>query len=224
MKKNVVKVLEALKSNKVSGDKITETIILHPENDLIKDIKMPELDNILIELEREGILKVAKFSDRSRYHGRDGHEIIMGLKDTDEYIRSYRIKLLEKFDEYAKKQLKPHEKNENQACLWITYSDKTREILINDIFILSRPNFNSTNDQVFSYLYKNPNKIITKNELEREATKSPITKRLHDIVQELGFKKDLFKAFYSISKSRITFRNPLSKQDLIDLDISRIRL
>jgi len=94
----------------------------------------------------------------------------------------------------------------------------------NRVFLLSKPNFGSINDQVFRYLYDNPNKIITKKELETNVTKEPISKSLHMIIKELGFKKDLREAFFNISKTNIKFINPVPKKVLEDLGIKNIKI
>lgn len=47
----------------------------------------------------------------------------------------------------------------------ITYT-KQRQVLMNNAQI-SKPDFNSENDLVFSFLYKHPNKRVTRDELEK---------------------------------------------------------
>lgn len=105
---------------------------------------------------------------------------------------------------------------------WIDYSEKSREIRINNL-LLSKPDFDSKNEIVFTYLYNNPNKRIDKKEIEKE-TKEPINKRLHNIINELGFSGELKKAFFSISKTSIEFRNPIKRKDLQDLGINWVEL
>lgn len=231
-------VLHSIKSASELAPK-GQSILIHPKSEWLRGIHIIELDNIFLKLEKD--YKVIKISKISELSPRYKTFLEINLEGpTREFSESYEIDLRKGFEslferikmetsvkiqENKKPQMIP-KKEEKSAdnLLWITYSDKTREILLNNLFILSKPNFNSTNDLVFSYLYRNPNKIVTKKELEREATTSPITKRLHDIVQELGFKKDLNKAFLSVSKTQMTFRNPLTEQDLIDLDLPKIRL
>lgn len=236
-KSKIFAVLYAIKSASELAPK-GQSILIHPKSEWLKGIHIIELDNIFLKLEKDykviQILKISELSPRFK-----SFLDIEFEKSTREFDESYEIKISKKIDTYyealknevgertnqkPKSQTITNKEKTVENALWITYSDKTREILLNNLFILSKPNFNSTNDLVFSYLYRNPNKIVTKKELEREATNSPITKRLHDIVQELGFKKDLNKAFFSVSKTQMTFRNPLTEQDLIDLDLPKIRL
>jgi len=51
-----------------------------------------------------------------------------------------------------------------------------------------------------------------------------ITKNLHKIIENLGFKREFKKAFFNISKNDIFFRNPLKQKELDDLGISRLKL
>ena len=100
---------------------------------------------------------------------------------------------------------------------------KGRELLINE-FLLTRLDFNSENDNVFNHLYQNPNKIISITELEKSLGGAQLRKPLHKIVENLGFTKELNRAFFDISKDAIRFRNPLTSKDLEELGISRLRL
>lgn len=113
--------------------------------------------------------------------------------------------------------------NSLEKNLRITYSENSREILLNDLFLISKPNFNSENEQVFYYLYRNPNKTITKAEFEENfnANKT-LTKDFNKIVENLKFKKDLRKAFFEISSDSIKFFNPVSKERLEQLGIKNI--
>jgi|GEM_PF-1192914 len=104
----------------------------------------------------------------------------------------------------------------------ITYRPN-REILLNESIRLAKPDFDSENEVVFEFLYKNPNKKITKKDLEKEVNRA-IGKSFHKIVENLGFKGDLKRVFFQVSKSSIFFRNPVTKSILEDLEINTIKL
>ena len=108
------------------------------------------------------------------------------------------------------------------TILTISYA-KSREIVLNGLFQLAKPNLNSENDVVFQYLYDHPNTSFTKTQLE-SALSTKITKPLHKIVENLGFKPELSKVFFSVSKNSIEFRNPVSKTELAEAGISLIKL
>jgi len=103
----------------------------------------------------------------------------------------------------------------------ITYSEKTREIIINN-FLLANPDFDSENERVFTYIYKNPNKKISLEELQQNTGR--LGKTLHKIVENLGFTGNFRKAFFDVSKTGIRFRNPITKTDLDELGIKHLKL
>jgi hypothetical protein len=119
-------------------------------------------------------------------------------------------------------QQRQQDKNDNKAVLKITYTS-SRQIMLNGVFQLARPTLNGTNDLVFNHLYQNPGKSFSKHQLE-EATGQKISKTLHKIVENLGFKGDLAKAFFSVSKNNIVFRNPITRDELNDMGLGSIKL
>lgn len=93
----------------------------------------------------------------------------------------------------------------------VTYSDHTREVKLNNI-VLTKTDFDSENDNCFSYIYANPNRPIGLEELG-EALKDKIKKRLAHIVRDLGFTKELKDIFFPVvTKTNVTFINPITKQ------------
>ncbi len=173
MKDNVIKILEVLKSNKVHRNNVEETVVFSAGNELIKDISWIEMKSILSKLDKDKIINIESLPYNSIL-------INSGVdpdKDKDKSKRYYKIKLLKGFDDYIQKRIGIPQKNDNQVCLYISYSDNAREVLLNDIIILSKPNFNSVHNKVFRYLYNNPNKTITKEELQKEVTKETISKK-----------------------------------------------
>lgn len=104
----------------------------------------------------------------------------------------------------------------------ITYTP-AREILLNGTLRLAKPDFDSENDVVFDYLYSHPNKKISRRELRTQINRT-ITKSLHKIVENLGFKRDLKTVFFTVSKDAIYFRNPITQDDLETLGINTIKL
>lgn len=119
-------------------------------------------------------------------------------------------------------QQKQQDKQDDKAVLKITYTS-SRQIMLNGVFQLARPTLNGTNDLVFNHLYQNPGKSFSKHQLE-DATGQKISKTLHKIVENLGFKGDLAKAFFSVSKNSIVFRNPITRDELNDMGLGSIKL
>ena len=115
-----------------------------------------------------------------------------------------------------------------------TVSGKGAEITFNDaneIWIniegqerrkLARPDINSENGEVFEYLYNNPNIFHSKTDIEQTINMS-INKSFHKIVENLGFTGDIRKAFFAVGKDRICFRNPITKKQLSELEITDLQ-
>lgn len=103
---------------------------------------------------------------------------------------------------------------------WIDYSERSRRVMLNGKEQLARLNFNSTNELVFDYLYRNSGERVTVKELEAEVLKEPLNKTLHAIVRDLGFTGALGQMFFDVSKSAIRFSNHVSEADLEAFDIS----
>lgn len=220
-----------------------QPILIHPANDLNNNYSIVELSQLFIKLERdEQILKVLKESTRGMSANLDPY--------ADFEDGCYRIELLPHFDEYlskiqqeleyqeftGKKPTNPSKptpsdepKQDNQSkadvpdvVYKITYTG-SREILLNNDFQLAKPTFNSENDLVFSFLFDHPNQTFSLKQIQ-EAIKVGITKDLHKIVENLGFKNDLKRVFFSVSKDSIQFRNSITKKDLEGLGIGRIKI
>lgn len=104
----------------------------------------------------------------------------------------------------------------------VKYSEKTREILINN-FLLAKPDFDSENERVFDFLFANPGTKFSVNDIEKHLGE-PLGKSLHKIVENLGFTKELKAAFFSVSATSIQFRNPVTKADLEKAGLRYFRL
>ena len=111
--------------------------------------------------------------------------------------------------------------DENDVIYEITYT-KQRQILMNNAQI-GRPDFNSENDIVFSFLYENPNRRIGVDEIEK-AVGGKLTKSLHKIVENLGFEGDTKEVFFSVSKNAIEFRNQITKKGIEEMKKPLIKL
>ena len=166
----------------------------------------------------------------------EGERAIIDLKHTDGirgfWIFKLGINYKVIFDKYeviylkmAKEYEELQEKKQSTvegAVYEIKYTEKTREILINN-FLMSKPDFSGENDLVFSYVYQNPNRKIDREEIE-EQLKMKLHKTFHKILENLGFVKDYKKAFFCVSKQDLLFRNPVTRKDLDELGIKYLSL
>lgn len=107
-----------------------------------------------------------------------------------------------------------------QTIYEVKYTN-AQEVLLNN-FLLSKLDFNSENDNVFGFIFRNPNRIITLDELKQPAG-GDLKKDIHKILENLGFKADLRKAFFRVSKNGVLFRNPVQKKDLEESGIDWLK-
>jgi hypothetical protein len=107
------------------------------------------------------------------------------------------------------------------ATYRITFT-MANEIVLNDVLILARPNLNNENAALFEYLMGNPNKNLQKRDIET-ALNLKIGKSFHKIIENLGFKGDLRKAFFKTAETSILFRNPVTDEQLRQLGIPCLR-
>ena len=209
-------------------------LIIDPDIDLNNKYRDVELNQLFLKLEKdENVIKIIKPGDRLRKAGSK-----YGLNEPEDGC--WHIKLRSAFNDYyhkiqqepqyqefigKKPQIDQKDKvqiSPSEIIYEITYSEG-REILINGQFILGKPDFERENDLVFDYLINNPNKIITKEEIEK-AIGSSLTKSLHKIVENLGFRGEIKKVFIDVSKVSIRFRNPITRSTLDNLGINKIKL
>lgn len=225
-----------------------DPISLHFANDLREQYHSNEAETILRKLEREenavklrGVLSphssneipiellpgfskyVQKLNNNPEYLEFSGKEPSVGLAN--------RIALAE----LAKKQLyidtpnslarppKAKTQSQNQSSTHtITYTT-SHEIILDNTYRLSRPNFNGLNERVFSILFDNQGKTFTKKEL-RELTGEKIDKSLGKIVENLGFTGDLRRMFFHVSKEAISFSATVSAEEIKSMQIGFINL
>lgn len=221
-----------------------QTVIIDPTNNLNRRYTDTELQQLFTKLEKdEQVLKVLQTPSRIKtidivsdidafgtiYDHNDGYWHIELLPTFDSYFQ--KIQCEPDYQDFTGK--KPPEKverdtginqrsDEPEIIYEITYAP-SREILLNQTFQLAKPDFDSENDLVFSFLYKHPNKKHTLKEIE-VGIGSELGKTLHKIVENLGFKGDLRKIFFDVSGTSICFKNPVTKADLEKMGINRIKL
>jgi len=99
-----------------------------------------------------------------------------------------------------------------------------RQVLINNTFTLSTTNFNSENNNFIDYVISNPNKKLTKTDIEKGIGQQKLKKSLHQITSDLGFRGEIKKLFFDVSKTAIYFRNNISENELKGLSIDKENL
>ena len=213
--------------------------VFDEETDFFKLVDIKKLAYILEKLEQEEVIKII---EEPIIHILTNGQYTFGHSDFSEDPRDRTCYLFEKgknfekylddlswdneiLNSYNKQEDTVIEKNDEgeEISYRITYNEKVREIIINDWFLLSKPDFNSENEKFFTYIFKNPNKKILLKEIENVIGEQ-LRKNIHSILNDLGFKGTLLKAFFNVSNTAIFFRNPVKKIDLEELKISLLRI
>jgi hypothetical protein len=97
--------------------------------------------------------------------------------------------------------------------LEITFDPNDGKVLLNGIFEIAKPRVDSENYQVIEYLYRNPDRDITKEEIEQHLS-TPLQKPFSKILDQLHFQGALKEAFFQLSKTKIRFKQRVSKGEL----------
>jgi hypothetical protein len=117
---------------------------------------------------------------------------------------------------------------ENQADIVyeIKYNSHMREIKLNNITI-TKPDFESENCKFFDYVFANPNKPLTIEEIKELGfgKGSKLKKQITDIVRDLGFNGKLRQIFFPVvQKNQVMFINPITKQYFIKNDLPALNM
>lgn len=129
------------------------------------------------------------------------------------------------YDNFKKKDNPNNDSSEDsldQDILSLEYTN--RQVKLNKIILLAKPDFNTENDIVCKELFDNVGKTLTRKELEA-VLKQPLKKDLNKIAEQLGFNKDIRKIFLAVSKNDIRLKKTsISKEDLNNLGFDSVRL
>lgn len=110
-----------------------------------------------------------------------------------------------------------------KGLIAIRFDDLNRHIILNDCFLIAQPAYDSENYRFFSYVWNNPNRLITLEEFNKnleEPLKKPFTK----ILENLNFKGALKDAFFQVSKTSVCFTPSRSYEALISAGCFPLRL
>lgn len=112
---------------------------------------------------------------------------------------------------------------DDSRVYWLDYSEKNRKLILNNCLLIAKTNLNSTNDNFLSYIFKNPNRKISLTEVQDKG-RVEIKRDFHKILDDLNFKGSARKLFFDVSKTTITFHNPVSKKQMQEAGIELLQL
>jgi hypothetical protein len=91
---------------------------------------------------------------------------------------------------------------------------KDRKLILNDKYVISRPQFCSSNHYFIEYILAHPNETITKNDIEK-TTKEKIDKRFHTALEQLNITSEIRNVFFpGVAIDVLEFRNDVKVKDL----------
>ncbi len=125
----------------------------------------------------------------------------------------------DKIVKYLTKQptVKKIKETTKEGFLSIKYT-KTRDLLLNDVFLLSKPDSFGENEAIMSYLYNHQNEELSISQIEVDLN-IKISKHISKILDNLGFQKGLKDAFFKFGNGKILFKNPVPIKDLLESGI-----
>lgn len=83
-----------------------------------------------------------------------------------------------------------------------------------------RPNFYTQTDLMFSYIFRNPNRVITLDEVRKNIDRRHLSLTFTHMVSGLKFTGKLRRLFFRASKSHLIFYNPITVERMQALGIS----
>lgn len=194
-----------------------EEIFIEWRDFYIRRASDPEL--ILNRLKKDGAIEFDE--NQWRYSGAgEGVNLSVVPDKFDTYFKEIEAKYKELAEDYeSAKKAETLVNIGPESTIYKIEFDKTRIIRVNN-FAIAKPDFESENEVVFDYIYRNPNRRIQKVEIER-ALQRTLIKRLHNILSDLGFRADLKKVFFpGVSENGLEFRNPVTRKELDELRIN----
>lgn len=216
-------VLGAIKDQLDLSPEGASIILSQEKNDGLDELTFEDYVSILKKLQND--YKIIKIESLAEYK-----PSIMTHSDPFDYRKDVTvIQVLGKFDEFYNQYTGyssapastlvpasslPSGANKNQELLRITFT-KTREILMNDIFLLCKPESFGENEDLFAYLYKHQNEELEIEDIEKNLNRK-FEKPISKILENLGFRKGLRDAFFALGNGKILFKNPISANDLAE--------
>ncbi|MFA6047764.1 MAG: hypothetical protein WCV59_02735 [Parcubacteria group bacterium] len=147
-----------------------------------------------------------------------------GAKANKNKTNWYDIKIISPgFDKLCEEHGIKFERRINKKdCHYISIKED-RTISLDDKYKLSKPNFESENDHFFNYVFCNPNRLIRRDEIEKNE-KATIGKDFHHILNDLGFNNEIRKLFFEVSMNAVKFRNFIPKDKIEEFSIDPDKL
>lgn len=101
--------------------------------------------------------------------------------------------------------------NANNKKYWIDWT-KNRDVILNDKYVINTMQLDRVSDCWFDYIFNNPNKKITLQEISKAAS-SKCSGGFNKFLNNIKFKGQLRKLFFKQGKTGIIFHNPITEEE-----------
>ena len=176
------------------------------------------VEEVMEDLKSKGLITEIKISTKWKHDQLEKSIYIDFLVTSKNILKKIDLQISN-----LKKNIKRRENNiKDKNITKYNISFRNGKIILNDKYLLSEPDFDSTNYNLFEYAFMNPNRKILKEETKIEL---PSKTALRNIIFDLGFKGELKEMFFPmVTKKSFQFNNPISKEDFKEMKINIDRL
>lgn len=109
---------------------------------------------------------------------------------------------------------------EQKPLYFIKQNPRSREVILNDRYLLSKPRYDSENDNFIEYALKHPGEKVTTEEIKRSGVN--ISKKFDEVLRDIGFTGELKKLFFqNVSSTAFFFSDSISAEEFTELGIDQ---
>lgn len=214
---NFIQVGELL--HDLASQKQNRVIVVRSDDERLKNISISEIENIFGEI-AEGSGAFSGYEKIETVNGTGRAIIKFSMLIDYECLRDYLIETYgdNSFDIAKVKKLQ-QEYADKQIVYWLSLT-KDETVLLNDKYIVTKPQASSNCNYLMNFLLKNPNRECSKSEIE-ELNNIEIERSLAKTIDDLKFRGELKRLFFKSSKDRLLLRNPITQEILFKLRINQ---
>jgi hypothetical protein len=105
----------------------------------------------------------------------------------------------------------------------LTFNPDAGTVVLNDVFLLATPVFDSENHRLMEYLVAHPNQTVSLDAIN-QALSPPLSKPLSKVLENLNINGAIRKAFFKVSKNSICYTPQRTIDELKQANLFPLRL
>lgn len=208
-----------------------ESLIFH------RKLELQTITDILRKLEKLNLIVIISYANYTKNELLQVFNMLNQMEDADreDFLKdgepsdTYEIVINKEFSDYynslqsSVKNYDVEKANDTtDKLLWLSLLDTA--LILNNVFIITTMKFGYENLEVIKYLLDNPNRKVSKDELNEKLKLDKPLKDFSKIVENLKFKGDLKRVFFETSKRWIKLHNPVTQSRLKELEMNYLNL